>query len=890
MPGDGEQLYDQFLDGWLSGTGEDATAFLARHPHLDAQWRGRIRQLHDVLAQRGEPQRERLPFDKLGDYRLLRRIGGGGMGTVYLAEQLALRRLIALKIVRPEFQASATALERFQREARAVARLRHHNVVRIQELGEDQGTHFIAMEYVPGRPLAELLAEDRPHVSRVLRWADEIAQALEEAHEQGVVHRDVKPSNILITPDDRPVLLDFGMAHLKESEASRLTKSFAGSPSYAAPEQLAEGVPIDRRTDIYALGATLYECLTGRPPFDGDSVEAVLAKVMRDEPLAPRRLDVTIPADVETVTIKALAKRPIDRYQTARAFGDDLRALREARRIAARRPSWRARTRMWARAHPVRATMAGAACLAVLALLASWALRVQARHRDAAQLVADAGRRVTRYREDRIRSIELWRRFFVLQDRTEDSYLTDAQDRELDQVSRQVDELKRRRTTAFHEVVNLLERARQLDPGVGGVEEVRARLYLEKFEEAWAAEDWVTAAFYRDLVSQTDPTGSLTGHWRQPAVVTIDAPPDTEIYVFRDRELNHRFVPVAEHAEPHPLLQRGEFAWRVERGAGRLKRGDVIVRREESRVRVYRMGKEFDATLPAVVVLRRTATPLLATPGCRVAPGEFTLTPGTVRFLMRRPGFEDQVVPAQLDPGTRQTLATAWHPAGTTPDGFRYIPACFVNQRAYWIQEHEVTCGQYLKFLNAPQTRREIDHAKKLIRVPRGPDSLTTGDFSLGEDGYRISPEWGPDSPVLGVSFEDAEAYARWMSRRDGRNYALPNRHEWTNAAGVWMKRAYVFGQTWRPKWVSSCYAKPAPAPEQVMSYPIDESVFGVYDLTGSAAEWIDDWFDQNQTMKRLGGSSWGHAEAQIFRIWHGSGSKPSGVSHTFGFRLVIRP
>jgi len=891
---DGERLYDRFLDAWLRGKGEGADAFLARYPSLDEGWRRRIRQLHDVLAQPGEPDRERLPFEHLGGYRLLRRIGSGGMGAVFLAEQTELRRLVALKVVRPELQASSTALRRFRREAKAVARLRHPNVVRILELSEEQGTHFIAMEYVPGRPLSELLAGDRPHLSRILRWIESLAFALEDAHEHRIVHRDVKPSNILVTPEDRAVLLDFGMAHLRETHATRITRSFAGSPSYAAPEQLADGVPVDRRTDVYALGATLYECLTGRPPFEGDSVEAILSKVMREEPRAPRRLDVTIPPDVETVTLKALAKRPADRYATAADFGRDLRALREARRIAARRPSPAARLRTAARAHPVRATAIGAACLGLLVVAAILVAQARARDRErrgqAARAVADAGRRVTRYREDRIRSREILRRFHVLQDRTEDSYMTDEQDRELERVSKQVDELHRRQAAAFHEVEHLLGRARRLDPEVAGVDGVRARLYLEKFEEAWANEDYLTADIYRELVSKTDPDGALTRHWRQPARLALAAPAGTEIYLFRDRELHRRLVPVPEPGEPHPALLRGEIVHRVVRGDGELRPGDVVLRIDGGAARVYRMGREFEAGLSAAVELRRTAAPLLPTPACRVDAGELTLSPGTVRLLCRREGFEDQVIPVHLAPGASHELSIRLLREGTTPRGFVYVPRCTVNPSPYWIQESEVTCAEYLAFLNAPETRHEIDAAPRLIRVPRGPDSLADGDFPRAEDGFRIPEDWRADWPAIGVSYEDAEAYARFRSRRDRRLYALPTRHEWTNAAGVWTKRPYVFGRVWRPKWVSSCYARPRPSPEPVMSYPVDESVFGVYDLTGSAAEWIDDWFDPARTMKRLGGSSWGHAIAEVFRIWHGSGAKPTSVSHTYGFRLVIRP
>ena len=197
---------------------------------------------------------------------------------------------------------------------------------------------------------------------------------------------------------------------------------------------------------------------------------------------------------------------------------------------------------------------------------------------------------------------------------------------------------------------------------------------------------------------------------------------------------------------------------------------------------------------------------------------------------------------------------------------------------------------EYLEFLNAPETRAEIDRAATLIRVPRGPDTLAQGgDWPRGEDGYRIVADWDPQWPVLGVSFRDAERYARWLSRKNGRTYALPIRHEWTHAAGADIERPYPFGRVWRPKWVKSCYARPRPTPEPVLSYPIDESIFGVFDMTGSAAEWIHDWFDPDKKTRRLGGASWGNAKPFLFTIWGGSGAADTSVSHTYGFRLVMR-
>jgi len=318
-----EALYDTYLDACYSGGAEEPEAFFARHPGLDTTGRERIRALHRVVT---EVSGNELPFEKLGGYKLLRRLGGGGMGTVYLAEQVALRRFVALKVIRPELQASATALKRFEREALAIAKLRHPNAVTIHELGVDGDVRYLAMELVPGRSLREVVLVEKPHLSRVLGWIRQVALALHAAHEQGIVHRDVKPGNILITPEDRAVLHDFGLAHLTEVEATTLTRSFAGSPSYAAPEQLT-GAPLDGRTDIYALGVTLYESITGKLPSDASTMEGIFRKVLTEEPAPPQRFNPEIGRAVEIVTLKAMEKRPQDRYASAAEFADDLRAL-----------------------------------------------------------------------------------------------------------------------------------------------------------------------------------------------------------------------------------------------------------------------------------------------------------------------------------------------------------------------------------------------------------------------------------------------------------------------------------------------------------------------------------------------------------------------------------
>src|SRR5262245_26086125 len=336
---DEESAFDEYLRAAVRGDAEDLAAFCARHGDVSGDLRRRIEAFQAAID---APAAKPLPFERLGDFRLVSRFGEGAMGVVYLAEQISLGRRVALKVIRPERSGLASAEARFQREAQALARLRHPHVVTVFAAGEDRGVRYLAMELVPGRGLDEALAEAQARgetipVPTALRWAAQIARALECAHAAGIVHRDVKPSNVRIAADGRALLLDFGLARDLESGALTATSDFRGTPYYASPEQVEPGRgEIDARTDVYGLGALLYECLTGRPPFVGETTEQVFHLILSKEPRSPREIQRAVTRDVETVVLTAMEKEPARRYATAAELADDLEALLEVRPIRAR--------------------------------------------------------------------------------------------------------------------------------------------------------------------------------------------------------------------------------------------------------------------------------------------------------------------------------------------------------------------------------------------------------------------------------------------------------------------------------------------------------------------------------------------------------------------------
>jgi serine/threonine-protein kinase len=271
--------------------------------------------------------------ERLGDFRILRRLGQGGMGEVYLAEQLSLRRKVAVKVMREDLAARPTTLERFQAESKIVAQLSHANVVQVHTVGEHHGRHYMVLEYVEGQSLRDYLLRKGPlDVLLVLSLMRQVANALLRAGEMGIVHRDIKPENILLTRKGEAKVADFGLSRcLALEQPPDLTRSgtTVGTPMYMSPEQV-EGKPGDARSDLYSFGVTCYHMLAGRTPFEGSNAFEVALKHVRDEPAALETIRPDAPAALCAVVRKLMAKQPDARYQSARELLKDLARLRES--------------------------------------------------------------------------------------------------------------------------------------------------------------------------------------------------------------------------------------------------------------------------------------------------------------------------------------------------------------------------------------------------------------------------------------------------------------------------------------------------------------------------------------------------------------------------------
>jgi tetratricopeptide (TPR) repeat protein len=401
-----EAYLDAFPD--LAGDPDDALVLIwgevllrsevGESPRLE-EYRARFPQHADALALQFELQRHLVPTPPVGawfpdhapteqpgydpagrepglpqvsGFEILGELGRGGMGVVYKARQLRLNRLVALKMVWGDGQADPQRMLRFLQEAELAARLQHPNIVAVHEVLTDAGRVCLALEYVDGSTLAKQYGGTAQPPAEAARLVEVLAAAAHEAHQRGIIHRDLKPGNVLLTRGGVPKIADFGLAKRAGADCGLTqTGDILGTPSYLAPEQ-AEGKPgaVGPAADVYALGAILYELLTGRPPFRGESPMETVRRVLHEEPPRVRRLRPAVPRDLETICLKCLRKEPAQRYASAAALAEDLRRFQAGESVLARPVGAAERTWRWARRRPAVAGLLAALAVVLVASMA----------------------------------------------------------------------------------------------------------------------------------------------------------------------------------------------------------------------------------------------------------------------------------------------------------------------------------------------------------------------------------------------------------------------------------------------------------------------------------------------------------------------------------------
>ncbi len=835
------------------------------------------------------------------------------MAVVYRGHDRELNRPVALKVLREDTELSASTLQRFRREAEVAAKLTHPSLVGVYDIGDEDARPFIVMELVEGVSLDRHQKEGKPSRTALVILLERVARGVAFAHDHGVIHRDLKPQNILVTPGGEPKVTDFGLAHLTDTDVTLTrTGTAVGTPLYMAPEQV-RGKPTDisPRTDVYALGAILYEMLTGSPPHRGDTPAAIFARITDSDPMAPRKVSSSIPVDLETICLKALERSPARRYPTAREFADDLRRFLEDRPIFARRPGPLRRMGQWIRRHKALAAGLAVAIVGCAALGTTLAIQSHVRSKRILGLRALA---------DQAMHEERWSRAAELYSQVERlAPETRTRKRASEAMARATPSMNRR------------SQARNRAASTTVTREIQGESAATK-RERWSARAQIEEA--RREAREHEETAMQNAQEALALESSLRPAREILVNILADRCAD------AFHVRDHPgmedNLRRGLAVGSDEFGRRVRTEVDIRTRPEGAQAFLFRYlerqfrllplpcdsnGSTLEAVFPEIDPLPVNADEA-AKAACRAGKAyplpstsfnevrfPLSLLPGSYLLVFQKKGLVETRLPLWIGTGGSIVLDVRLPEQAALPSGFVYVSEgpcilggdpigdAVLNYReesratvgGFIVGRFSVTCAEYFDFLE-DRAHHTFEEAFR-----RGPRTAIGRPLWLAPKGHwerdKVFRMSRPDDAVGGISFEDAREYARWYTKTHPGSWTfrLPTRNEWERTARGADGRVFPWGnrydsilsrtQNSRPKTDDAEFAEP------IGLFPADESPFGVRDMAGVVGNW-GAWIEEGRTQPILLGGSF-NSLPNAARATYACQALASSATLSDGFRLV---